>query len=488
MSEIKTKSQNWPVHSKQDVIALYNGTRTNPNLPEKTSQIGMEVEQNFYTLETLHPLTKEQSLDIVSEGGRQAIGINNEPTATTLEVLTDPHPKANFHDLIAQINRRFLELWDLGLENGALPTPFGYLPHITPEQHHFIDNERFKAMWLSGRSDVIEARSSFLDSSIQVSVSYRDFDHLLKIMRLSVALEPFLTLTTECDAGFFEGRAMKGSPRTVILKRRGLNGGVPDFYYNVKSGEELIDAHIDFSMNNPHVFLCFDNGGVLRALPQGVWTSFSTLEEKGYGRQTLLNYRQAQSESWRRTINLAEIRDDEGTLFGHRAEISSLFCTGLQHQRATAAILSFHLAYCGHFYDSIETLLKDFGIDLQNLETAKTILDQNFEHVHNHGGRYFDLPFGTRTIKDFAISFSEIVGECFKGSGLDQFSAPLMHILETGRPDWLVNRELFKNLEQQKAYMKALPGLVQENSDLISHTSCVDWTAETIKRFLASAQ
>lgn len=484
MSEIKTKSQNWPVKNKEDVLALYEGTKTNSNFPDKTSKIGMEVELNLYNTDTLNPLTEQQAEHLVSEGRRSALCINKEPSATTLEILSEPFPSGNFEELIQQINRRFNELWAIGRNNNVLPSPFGYLPHITPQQHHQINNDRYIAFWGPPRPDLVEAYHSFVDPSIQVSISYEDYEHLLRIIRLGIVLEPFMILTTEADAGFYENGAVPGSPRTRILKRRGRNGGIPEFYYKAESGEELIDAHIDYTLNNPHVFVCFNSEGKLHKLPEGIWSPFSELEKHSYGPQNLLNYRQAQSESWRRTVNISEIRDNAGTLFGHRAEISSLFCTGVQHQRASGAILSCLLAYCSGFYNKISALSKDFGIDIDDLYASKDLLDQNFEHAHMHNGRYFDLPFGNKTLKDFASGFSEVIQECLKGWKLDQHSAPLMHILTEGRPDWLVNREIFESLEQQKAYMNALPELSNAHPELISADSCADFTKDIVTDFL----
>ncbi|MCB1532239.1 MAG: hypothetical protein KDJ35_05150 [Alphaproteobacteria bacterium] len=484
MSEIKTKSQNWPVASKEDVIGLYAGTETNETFADTASRIGMEVELNLYNTDTLEPLTEEQSKCLICEGQRNALSINNEPSASTLEVISEPHLPGNFGDLIEQINGRFDELWQIGSDHHTLPSPFAYLPHITPEEHHQTHNDRYIAFWGPPREDVVEAYHSFVDPSIQVSVSYRDYEHLLRIIRLSIALEPFLILTTEADAGFYEREQVGGSPRTRVLKRRGRNGGVPDFYYSAKTGEELIDRHIDFTLNNKHMFVCFNHDGQLAKLPGLEWASFLELEEKGYGPQNLLNYRQAQSMSWRRTVNISEIRDGEGTLFGHRAEISSLFCTGLQHQRATSAVISCLAAYCKHFYNNINELSKDFGIDLDNLEGTKDLLNQNFENAYAHEGRYFDLPFGTRTIKEFATGFAEISQECLKRWNLDQHSGPLMHILSEGRPDWLVNRELFQTLDQQKAYMRALPDLSAARPELKSAAQCADFTKEIVSGFL----
>lgn len=487
MSEIKTKSQNWPVKSKDDVIALYKGTKTNKNFPDDLSRIGMEMEVNLCNSDTLEPLSEDQSKCLIEQGRKEALNINNEPSASTLEVITEPFLRENFDALVTQINKRFAELWTIGSKNKIIPSPFGYLPHITPDQHHQTHNDRYRAFWGKPRTPIIEeAYTSFVDPSIQVSISYEDYDHLLRIIRLGIVLEPFLILTTEADAGFYEAASIKGSPRTQILSRRGRNGGVPEFYYKAGSGEELIDMHIDYTLNNEHVFVCFDHNGHLDKLPGNQWASFNQLEANNFGPQNLLNYRQAQSESWRRTTNISEIRDGDGTLFGHRAEISSLFCTGLQHQRASAAILSCLIAYCSGFYNKINELSKDFGIDMDDLYASKDLLDANFEHTKNHGGRYFDLPFGTKTIKEFAQGFAELSQECLKWWKLDQHAEPLMHILSEGRPDWLVNRETFKNLEEQKLYISALPDLAAANPDLISANSCADFTKDIIRDSLKS--
>ncbi len=486
MSEIKSIKNNPPVQRLEDVVEYYGCVHTNPHTRDHVSRIGMEIEHNFYKNSDQSPIDQKTNVAILEAAGRQGVPVHQEPSAVTMEILSDPFAPDNAQSLIDQMERRFTTLVKTARDEGAALSPFAHLPHIKPGDHPLIDNQRYRAFWVPPRTDMVDAAHSFLDPSIQVSVSYDNCDQLLNIVRMSIALEPFLTLTTDASVGFFEGQSIDYCPRMAILNRRGRNGGIPEFYYTAKSGEELIEAHINYILHNKHVFVCYNHDGDLVKLPAGEWPSFLELEKLGYGPCNFLNYRQAQSENWRRTTNIAELRDDSGNIYGHRAEISSLFCTGPQHQRVSAVLLTWLMAYSGDFYSKTGELLKDFGIDLEAMDECREQLDANYNNCYKHKNRYHDLSFGNKTLKDFALPFADIVEESLNGSGIEDHAKPLLHILREGRPDWLVNRECFTTLEDVKNHMREFPERVQAHPELISADSCADFALPLLNGCLAA--
>ncbi|MCF8496128.1 MAG: hypothetical protein K9G62_05600, partial [Alphaproteobacteria bacterium] len=60
------------------------------------------------------------------------------------------------------------------------------------------------------------------------------------------------------------------------------------------------------------------------------------------------------------------------------------------------------------------------------------------------------------------------------GSPLSSYAAPMLHILRSGRPDWLVYREKFPDLENVKNHLRKFPDLAKGNPALLSAQSCGD--------------
>ncbi|MCF8496166.1 MAG: hypothetical protein K9G62_05790, partial [Alphaproteobacteria bacterium] len=396
MSEIRPAGLDIPVIHTDDVYALYTGA-------EDHQKIGLEIEQMLYYPDALETLKAQESEALALKGTADGVPVNHEPSATSLETITDAFTPGDLPALIAQTEARFDYFRNLTAEAGLAISPFGHLPHIFPTDHEVVSKERFQTFFNPPRSDMQEVFKFFANSmNIQVSVSYRDPTHLLRIIRMAVALEPLFFLITDSNSGFFENKPIDYSLNLHLNQGKGINGGVPDFYYTVRTGEELIRAHIDFTLNHRHMFAHFDFGGKLRKLPAGEWVAFSDLERLNLGPQTMLNYRQAQSESWRRAINISPIVDESGSVIGHRAEFAP-FQTGLMHQRATAPLLTGLIAFNDGFYDATEILLRECGIDLAALDKDRNILEANFQAACYHGNAFHDVRFGAKTIRDFAV-------------------------------------------------------------------------------------
>jgi hypothetical protein len=220
-------------------------------------------------------------------------------------------------------------------------------------------------------------------------------------------------------------------------------------------------------------------------LKEGQWVSFSQLEKLGLGPQNLLNYRQAQSENWRRVCNIATIDEAAGNIIGHRAEFN-LFNSGLQHQRSTAVLLAALIAFNDTFYESTKALLRVFGIDLEDLSASRETLERNFQSLCFHGNRFHDLIFGNKTLKDFALPFADLIESAYDGTAFSSPTSPALHILRSGRPDWMVYRKALPTIESLKAYLAAFPALVEECPELLSGISCADHIMPALQRFIAA--
>lgn len=455
MTVINTDTPAPRIEKIDDVRALYEGTDTNPDLGEPL--IGIEIEFALCQKEKANaPLSQKQNQNIVSQAKSINLGIRQEPPTTSIEIASNPYKPGDISTLHSNMAQQTQKLSQLVENEGAILSPFGHLPHIPLSDIIIVDTPRYQGFFGSPRSDMPEIYKFFTSCmNIQSSISYKNSDHLLRIVRIATALEPFIFITTDSSCGFFEGQPIDHVQNIACKDAVGpINAGIPDFYYTAQTGDELIEKHIDFTLHHPHVFTAWDNDGNLTRFPVGVWTSYSELEKKNFGPLTLTNYLQTQSESWRRACNIATIPDTNANIIGHRAEIGS-FQNGLLHQSASALLLTYLIAFDDDFYGETQELLKNFGIDIQNLDNNRDILQQNFNNCCYHKNEYLNVPFGNKTIKDFALSFAEIIQKYAIKNNIEKLSNPLLHILDSGKPDWMVYREKFTTLQSSVAFLNS---------------------------------
>lgn len=474
MTIIDPTSTTRPITSAADIIESYAGTDTNPHLGG-TPKIGLEIEQTLFNQSTGNPISIADNTAIITQARDKNITVNQEPSAALLELTSPAYLPKDLPILLKELCHEAHGLHDIAANMDIGISPFGQLPAATLDQHEVVNLERYQTFFAPPRADMVDTFRFFASClNIQASVSYRNADHLLDIIRMATALEPILFLSTDSSSGFTRSRERKNIHNLSQKDRLSPNAGIPDFYYTAKTGEEFITDHINFTFTNPHIFACFDDDNKLTRLPAGQWTSYNQLEALKLGPQNQANYLQSQSESWRRACNIATILDDNGTLIGHRAELAA-FQTGLMHQRSTAAILTNFIAFDEQFYTAAAALLKQFGIDLQDLQSCKPALESNFKNACYHNNQFHEVPFGNATLKDFAIPFAAIIEAAADRNALAPYAAPILHILRSGRPDWLVYREKFQTLEDTLHYMHNFNTHVKTVPDLLSPWSCADW-------------
>ena len=366
MTEIVSTSEDRCITSTEDVIDLY--------APMPKAKIGMEIEHTAYKAANNAPINNQDATAILAEADSRNLLIHLEPSATILERVTRPYPPTDIGLLILQADKKINNLHTLTQSMDISLSPYGNLPHIALDDHELVDKPRFQTFFNPPRADMVEVFRDFANTTnIQASISHKNADHLLKIIRITVALEPLLLLSTDSSCGFFESKPIDYMLSPHLRNARGVNGGIPDFYYTAKTGADFISAHIDFTFTHKHIFAYFNHDEELTRLPSGEWTNFASLESQGLGPQNLTNYLQAQSESWRRACNIAPITAADGSIVSHRAEIAT-FQTGLMHQRATAALLAYLIAFDEDFYHQTESLLRDFCIDLNDLAATSQTL------------------------------------------------------------------------------------------------------------------
>lgn len=404
----------------------------------------------------------------------EAVSANIEPPTSAVELTSAAFDRSALPALLEAIETATTHLHQAAHDLSLTLSPFGHWPQHKPDDIHVAQTERYQSFFAPPRPDMQAFFEFFTQCmNIQVSLGYADPDHLLRIVRLATVLEPVIALTTDSSCGWDKGQRAAHIQNLARKLKMGVNTGVPSFYATAQTGAALVDAHITYSLHNPHAFTVFDAHGRLQRLPEGQWARFSDFEACGYGPQDLQNYLQTQSQHWRRAVNIATIVDGEGALLNHRAELCA-FQTGLLHQRSTAVIVGYLIGYDPVFYTQTEDVLRVHGIDLNALDPKA--LEANFRAACFHDNQYHAVPFGQtgKTVGDFAVAWADILEAAADRHDVHRALAPCLHILRSGRPDWLVYRETLPSYEAVKAYMHRFSDRVQDQPALISSFYCAD--------------
>jgi hypothetical protein len=312
-----------------------------------------------------------------------------------------------------------------------------------------VNVDRYQAFFAPPRADMMDiATYFFVCKSDQVSVSYRDPDHMLKNVRHLYFLAPFLFLLTDNSSGFDQGKAFSGHAgmrHRASLKDRGV---YPPYLFTAKTGADYLRAHIDHVMNNP-LFVYYKQTGEMVRLPSGTWTSFNKL--RGEGLNTATNYFFAQSVLWP-DVKIAALKNAAGEVTNHRYE-ARMFGVGI-HQHQTALLITAGLAFNQDFANKVDALLKSFGFCVSDPERCRDILASAYKNAREHGGKFFEIAYGTGNMQDFAKKFADLLEEAYVGNFKDEL-APALLICRTGCTDGKVNRRLFPTLEKAMDFQKS---------------------------------
>ncbi len=443
MSEVNAQDQTL-IRSPDDVLPLYQGVGSGQE------KIGIETELAFFHAETLDFMSIPENSALLNTAGFTA---HNEPTSDVLEIASIADSFERLENVIDDTDEKIRLLTSAAQNLGLKRSWFEYLPQTSASAllNSIVDVERYRIFFMPVRSDLDDISRYFASSkATQVSVSYRDPDHLLENVRRLYFLTPFLFMFTENSAGFWEGSPdpidfLPGMVYRGALKNR---GGVPNHLFTAKTGEDYIHAHVNQIMNFP-MFMFYDENGKLTRLPDEKFTSFEKLKKQGLN--TAANYYLSQSTLWP-DIKIAAIKDDRGNVFAHRFE-ARMFGVGL-HQHRTAALIVGGLAFLPDFAQKTDALLKSFGFYVDQPQGSRQILTDSYKNARCHGNRFFDTPYGTGSMRDFALQFADLLEEACDDHPLQQRLGPALHICRTGHTDGFVNRVLFETLDSVKNHQK----------------------------------
>lgn len=142
-----------------------------------------------------------------------------------------------------------------------------------------------------------------------------------------------------------------------------------------------------------------------------------------------------------------------------------MFGVGL-HQHQTALLIVGALAGDAFLAQKVDGLLAAFGFDPEPSEAARGLLDKAYEAARNHDGKFFDIPYGVGTMRDFAKQFADIMEPALDALGFEEEMIPLLTICRSGCTDGKVNRVLFPELADILDYQKFYDPGVFDNPNI----------------------
>ena len=457
MSEVNAADQRI-INGIDDVIGQYAGAGA-------ASKIGIEVELAFFDPDNMNQMSVCQNR-VAKNAALDALPgdwVRNEPTSETLEVNSFAVAPDNLTAAMDDTNKKIAILSDKAAGIGLKRSYFQELPEKTAEQllQSIVDVERYQAFFEPPRADMAGIAAYFsICKSNQVSVSYRDPDHMLENIRRLYYLAPFLFLLTDNSASFAEGQKVKYHPGMHYRSFLEGRGGVPPYVFTAKTGEEYIRAHIRHVMNNP-LFAYYNEDGEIKQIPSGEWKTVEGLKDEGLNIAS--NYHLAESVLWP-DVKIAALKDAQGEVINHRYEVRMLGVGMHQHQ--SAFLITAALAFNPECAQSMDRLLAEYGFDNNDLGETQKHLASAYAAARNHNFKFFDIAYGTGRMADFAKSFASIMEDTWQGQGFDEQLTPLLTICRTGYTDAKVNALLFDTLDKvtdfQKSYDPAL--MVNPNS------------------------
>jgi hypothetical protein len=446
------------ISKEDDVLPLYQGAG-------KDIRAGAEVEVAFFDAATLKPMNPAQNR-AVRDQGNGVCGencIRNEPSSDMLEVSSFARGQDGLRSVMKNINGKMKLLADTAAAQGLKRSWFQDLPGVSADQllANVMDVDRYQAFFAPPRDDMRDiAIYFFVCKSNQVSVSYRDPDHMLENVRRLYFLAPFLFLLTDNSSGFDGKKIFTGNHAMLhraSLKDRGI---FLPYIFTAKTGAEYISEHINHVMNNP-LFVYYDDHGKMVRLPTGTWTSFNELKLQGLNTGT--NYYFSQSVLWP-DVKIAALRDASGNINNHRYE-ARMFGVGL-HQHQTALLVTTGLAFNQDFAEKTDALLKEFGFCVSDPAQSRKNLENAYNDARQHGGKFFDIPYGKGNMADFARRFAGLLEEAFDGQGFEAELKPALAIARSGMTDGKVNRLLFPTLTEAREWQKSFdPALLEQHNE-----------------------
>lgn len=449
------------IHSIDDVVPLYRGN----GQQEHEQYIGFETEIFVYRKGTdgqPQGASSRECADLVQHLKSRGLEPQLE-MASAVEYASPAYPVTE----VAKLNGEIAKAWqdytqgirDAGFQtNDAALAPFVTLDSA---KENLVDRDR--ARGLVKGMDLFKApeflKVTLLCTSTQVSLSYASPDDLRDTLATGYALTGAIFGIFANYPAFIEGKdeRLTTNPRAAFYEAFGKDGGIPESLLQSTSGEDFIRRHAAQVFKTDMLFY-YDQQQNL------VWpekpVKFEDLQKIGLN--TRSNYDLAETFVYT-DYKVCNIRNSEGKPIGKRVEVRGFDAGELGALSAVPFCHALLRDPAGR--GAVQGLLADYGL-LPDQDGWQERLLAARRSAANHGGKYLDVPFGTRpdgrdgNLKDFARDLGQILqAYAARNPELAEALAPVIKICNTGKPLAQIKSE------QTRDYAHAVSQLLRANDD-----------------------
>lgn len=434
------KSNTRRISSVEDALPLYA-----PPPAAFTGKMGAEVEMPLYRRGDAKPAIPtaremEAMQDVLKKQGFDA----QLEAAGVLEYASPAVPVSAAAELVARVNADVKAFERVAAEAGYVRAPFSVLPTTTRAEAfgNMVSRERLQAS-LGAMPALFPEETlnlPLLTTGVQTSFSPKDSDEMFRMAYRAYALNPLIIAALNSSAGFAENDPARRDVhvRSKLYENYRAAGGIAESFLDAENGGELVRNHIVSVFKNPMHFAYDAQGNIVRSTAEDIIT-FEKLAERGLNTQA--NYELAESFLYN-DVKICNLRVGDDVV-GKRIEVRPAD-SGL-HQAASLILLTAALVPDGPAAEAFERVLKDYGFTGSPKRDAELFIASRRAAVE-HGGKFMDVPFGTGSLRDFAVDVAGIIVPFYDGKGLGPELSRLTDILLTGECD-------------AKAFARAMPEL-----------------------------
>lgn len=386
--------------------------------------------------------------------------LHKETTSGVLEKSSSAYRNDDLLGLYAEFGEFLEARVEAARKNGAVLCPTSQIPTTTVQEglDKILADDRKRSI-LSNYADVLEddaLRFTFMTSTFQTSLSYRDPEQMYNIVSVANDLAPFLYILGEDTTGFVEDnpRQRLFPPHMFYCKSLGLYGGIEEAYLSAFDADSYLEAHIRQAADMP-MFSYFDHSGDVVPADKLHMPTWNSLRAQGLNTGT--NFTMAECGTFWPDVKLCDIRDKNEVPIGKRVEIRMV-------DRGFWMIPLSKMIQDTEGNRQIRDLLEDYGFDGKpGLGSAAVIKQAQFSALRR-GHSFLDVSYGAagntsapRTMHDFAKDLSDVVGKYFAGHELEPYLDGFHHICQTGRTNAKVLQEMYPTLDDAKRYVIEAP-------------------------------
>lgn len=282
--------------------------------------MGSEVENVVTTPQSnlIDVATHDRLKDALASAG---VPVSDEPLASIFEVKTGAH--RNAEAMIGEMRKLNETFAACVRDEGYQPAKTGYLGHISLKDamDHRIPSERADGLlehFIQNGQDIC-ARQPLMTTSVHLSVSYADMDHLYEMGKILMVLTPSLTALCENTGGVSDGQPVTFNPTAKIrLSQQDGRGGLSPVITAATSADDLMQRQADHIFTTPMMMHLDEKGTMQITDPDGKHPTMRDLQSRGLNTQS--NALLSESMQYH-MLKITSLRDSFGRMNGKRLEI-----------------------------------------------------------------------------------------------------------------------------------------------------------------------